>query len=82
MTAAAGDTLSHMVKLLAQSFPKPHVLLALGVLLFGATFSAAAYIPDPPPDIDVTDTDETGAATLILKTKVSGAGFRITRVPS
>ncbi|HSV55515.1 MAG TPA: PEGA domain-containing protein, partial [Magnetospirillaceae bacterium] len=41
---------------------------------------AAAYTPDPSPVVEIADTLETGAATLILETVPSGADIRLDRV--
>ncbi len=60
-----------MVKLLRR-------VLALGAVLL-STAPGFAYTPDPPPLIEVLDTQEAGSASLILETVPSGADIYLDR---
>lgn len=53
--------------------------IALSSVLWAA-LAVSAYTPDPPPDIEILDTQEAGSATLILETNVSGADIYLNKV--
>ena len=58
-------------------FPPRILGLCAAVLL---SLPCAAYTPDPSPVIEILDTQEAGAATLILETTASGADIYLDRI--
>lgn len=60
------------------SHPLHRTLAACAVL--AASLPCRAYTPDPPPIIEVTDTQTDGSASLILETSPSGADIYMDRV--
>ena len=60
------------------SEPLSRILAVFAV--FAAALHCPAYTPDPPPVIEVTDTQTEGSATLILETSPSGADIYLDRV--